>query len=275
MIPIPRAGKNLIRFELALLLAAILVLGWLSHRTNAEFKAAVGWVTHTHEVLNTIEQTQVHLVDAESGQRGYVLTGRESYLEPYTAALTSLDGDIQKLKTLTRHNPVQQKNIAELQILVARRLSLESQTIGLRKTNSTAALALILTDEGKNTMDKIRAAFSQMREYEEQLLVEREKRAQAKSFLTEAVSLALIGVGVIVLFVVVIILYRLEQLQHFVTVCAWTGQVKYEGQWIRLEEYLQRRFGLSVSHGLSRDAFNKVKEEILSQNGKETTPPPG
>jgi CHASE3 domain sensor protein len=275
MIPIQRAGKNLIRLELSLLLAAILVLGWLSHRTNAEFKAAVGWVTHTHEVLNTIEQTQVHLVDAESSQRGYVLTGRESYLEPYTAALAFLDGDLQKLKALTSHNPVQQTNIAELQTLVAKRLSLESQTIGLRKTNSTAALALVLTDEGKNTMDKIRAAFSQMREYEEQLLVDREKRAQAKSFLTEAVSLALIGVGVIVLFVVVIILYRLEQLQHFVTVCAWTSRVQYEGQWIRFDEYLKRRFGVSVSHGISREAMAKMEGEIQTPSRTNNEPPPG
>ena len=72
----------------------------------------------------------------------------------------------------------------------------------------------------------------------------------------------LIGAVAMVLIFIVIILMRLEKLQQVVTVCAWTGQVKYEGQWIRLDEYLQRRFGLSVSHGLSREAEEKMAAEI-------------
>ena len=64
------------------------------------------------------------------------------------------------------------------------------------------------------------------------------------------------------LIAIVVILLRLEKLQQIVTVCAWTGQVKFEGEWIRLDEYLQRRFGLSVSHGLSKEAAEKMIAEI-------------
>jgi hypothetical protein len=55
-------------------------------------------------------------------------------------------------------------------------------------------------------------------------------------------------------------------MRQIVTVCAWTGQVKYEGEWIRLEDYLQRRFGLSVSHGLSKEAAEKMIQEIRQAN---------
>jgi len=74
---------------------------------------------------------------------------------------------------------------------------------------------------------------------------------------------------------IVIILLRLEKLQQVVTVCAWTGQVKYEGQWIRLDEYLERRFGLSVSHGLSREAAAKMASEIKEFNRPGGEQPPG
>jgi hypothetical protein len=58
----------------------------------------------------------------------------------------------------------------------------------------------------------------------------------------------------------------LERLQQFVTVCAWTGQVKYQGQWLRLDEYLERQFGISVSHSLSKEAAEKMKHEIEELN---------
>jgi len=84
----------------------------------------------------------------------------------------------------------------------------------------------------------------------------------------------LIGTVVMVLMLIVIILRRLEKLQQVVTICAWTGQVKHEGQWIRLDEYLQRRFGLSVSHGLSKEAAEKMVAEMkgLTRAGGERPP---
>jgi hypothetical protein len=77
-----------------------------------------------------------------------------------------------------------------------------------------------------------------------------------------------------VLIFIVIILRRLEKLQQVVTICAWTGQVKYEGEWIRLDEYLQRRFGLSVSHGLSQAAAEKMIAEIKVSNRAAGERPP-
>ena len=75
------------------------------------------------------------------------------------------------------------------------------------------------------------------------------------------------------LVMVVVILLRLEKLQEFVTVCAWTGQVKFQGQWLRLDEYLKKQFGIAVSHSLSQDAAEKMMREIEELNRPGSPPP--
>jgi hypothetical protein len=65
---------------------------------------------------------------------------------------------------------------------------------------------------------------------------------------------------------------RMEKLQEFVTVCAWTGQVKFQGQWLKLDDYLKRRFGITVSHSLSQEAADKMMQEIEDLNRR--GPPP-
>jgi hypothetical protein len=76
----------------------------------------------------------------------------------------------------------------------------------------------------------------------------------------------MIGAVAVALVFVVMIMLRVDKLQQFVTVCAWTGQVKFNGQWLRLDEYLQRQFGMSVSHSLSKEAAEKMVREIEELN---------
>jgi hypothetical protein len=101
-----------------------------------------------------------------------------------------------------------------------------------------------------------------MREQEETELNEREQRTQDDAISGQIATVILIGTVAVALIFIVFILVRLEKLQQFVTICAWTGQVKDGNDWIRLDEYLQRRFGLSVSHGVSREAAIKMMHEM-------------
>ncbi len=114
-----------------------------------------------------------------------------------------------------------------------------------------------------------------MREEEGYWLNERQQRTEDNAIASEVASVALIGAVALALLFIVIIRLRLERLQRVVTICAWTGLVKYEGQWIRMDEYLQRRFGLSVSHGLSREASAKIIGEIKESNRPGGERPPG
>ena len=141
------------------------------------------------------------------------------------------------------------------------------------KTNLHDALAIALTDQGKNTMEQIGRVLFQMGQDEEYSLGLSQQHAESNAMSSQITSVVLIGAVAMVLMFIIIILLRLEKLQQVVTVCAWTGQVKFEGQWVRLDEYLQRRFGLSVSHGLSREAAEKMAAELKEFNRPGAGPP--
>src|ERR1700732_3876532 len=91
--------------------AILMFVGWQSYGNTARFAEASEWRKHTYEVLRNLDETVARLVDAETGQRGYILTGDEAYLEPYRATIKNIDQTIRNLKNLTSDNPNQQKRI--------------------------------------------------------------------------------------------------------------------------------------------------------------------
>jgi CHASE3 domain sensor protein len=277
MIPTHSIRKTAFWLGLALPSFALLAIVWVTHLTNGQFNAAFASVTETYNILNMLEQTQAHIADAETGQRGYLLTGRPDYFSLHDTAMAAINNSIQHLKILFRGNPVQETNLAELQSLVTRRLGPNPDTVAFAKTNSVGTVAVILTDAGRDTMNQIRSVLFRMREQQTDLLVTRQQTAEARFLFDQTASLVLVGVTAIALIAVVAILLRLEHLRQIVTVCAWTGQVKFEGEWIRLEDYLKRRFGVSVSHGLSKEAAAKMMQEIRQSNAPSNSqgPPSG
>jgi len=70
----------------ALALAILIFIGGASYRSTAKLMDTADWVTHTHLVLERLSGLIQALTDAETAQRGFLLTGEDSYLEPYTAA---------------------------------------------------------------------------------------------------------------------------------------------------------------------------------------------
>jgi len=275
MKPTQRANKVLFFLGLSLPLLALVMMSWLVHQTTGQFRESFYRVTHTYKIFDVLEQTESHLVDAEVGRRGYLLTRRKDYLIPYNNAMSLIRKDIQQLKTLTNDGLSQRTHIVELQNLVTEQLSIDLEKIAGGKTNSPDAWAITLTDQGKDTMDKIGRVLFQMREEEGYWLNVRQQRTEDNAIASEIASFVLIGAVALALLFIVIIRLRLERLQRVVTICAWTGLVYYEGQWIRMDEYLQRRFGLSVSHGLSREASAKIIAEVKESNHPGGERPPG
>jgi hypothetical protein len=68
------------------------------------------------------------------------------------------------------------------------------------------------------------------------------------------------------LWLVLLITLAPKKLQEIVTLYAWTGRVRFEGQWLRLDEYLKRQFNISVWHGFSQAAAQKIRREIEELN---------
>jgi methyl-accepting chemotaxis protein len=162
---------------------ALLVTGGVGivvYRGVSELVASADWVTHTYKVKEAIAQVGDALKDAETGQRGFVLTGEDRYLEPYQSASKAVDRNIQDLRELTADRGEQQKRIAALQILEAGKLGELAETIALRRQKGErAAVEVVLTDKGKNIMDEARKIMAEMDSEEDELLKQRDQAAKA------------------------------------------------------------------------------------------------
>src|SRR3989454_572584 len=109
---------------IGLVVALLVVNAGLAYRNTRQLLEDAGWVAHTPEVLDLTSDVLRTLVDAETGQRGFLITGKEDFLEPYQQALARLDQQVRTLKDKTQDNPRQQARIEELETLTAERLTL-------------------------------------------------------------------------------------------------------------------------------------------------------
>jgi PAS domain S-box-containing protein len=160
------------------------------------------WVVHTHEVMEKLEHVLSVLKDAETGQRGFVLTGENRYLEPYNAASAEIEKDIDDAASLTKDNPEQQQALKELRNLSRGKLDELRETIELRRNAGMgAALKVIRSDRGKRIMDEIRGLLDRMESRESGLLEQRTRAAgtaarQSTMMLGFGVLLSLVVLGV-------------------------------------------------------------------------------
>lgn len=113
----------------ALLALFLLGNGMLAAWNIATITANERRVAGTLQVLGAIQDTLSSVQDAETGQRGYILTGRASYLEPYTQAAATVREQLTRLRRLTADNPDQQARVGELDQRVAAKLAELEQTI--------------------------------------------------------------------------------------------------------------------------------------------------
>lgn len=143
-------------------------------------------VVLTHEVIVAIDLLQSDVQDAETGQRGYLLTGNERYLEPYERARSQLTARFKELESVMGSDLVQQRRLAELRTDVDRKLDELSRTIAMRRGgNAEAALALVNSDVGKTAMDALRSTIADMR------VVETQERAQRLIAMNSAYNTAI------------------------------------------------------------------------------------
>lgn len=146
-----------------LVLIVFLIVGAVSYYTTTQLIAASDQRKHTYDVLAQLNEVLSSLQDVEMSRRGYLLTGDESYLEPYGSALPKIDRHLQEVKRLTADNPRQQQRLDVLSGLVSERVALTKETIELRRGgNAEAALQIVKTGKGKALLDVIRKAVEEI-----------------------------------------------------------------------------------------------------------------
>ncbi len=111
------------------------------------------------KVLTQIKQWESTVKDAETGQRGYLLTGEDRYLQPYLNALTNLAIEASALRQMVADGELSGGEMSRTADLIQLKLSELAETLQARKQSGLeAALAIVKTDKGKQTMDQIRAS---------------------------------------------------------------------------------------------------------------------
>jgi PAS domain S-box-containing protein len=135
----------------------LLAVSFLSYQDWSAFQRSAPQVQHSRALLQQIEQALSSVKDAESGQRGFVLTGNPDYLDAYNAALSALPGQLAILRASVADEPAQRTRVATLSGLIAEKLDELKETVALRRNEGfKAALSVVETNRGKQTMDAIR-----------------------------------------------------------------------------------------------------------------------
>lgn len=181
--------------------AILVLIATFSHIEWKEFQRSSSGARQTREILETTENLLEAMLDSETGQRGYLLTGREEYLEPYTQAAKTAPVYLSKLEALTSGKSNQRDRVASLMTLVPEKLLELRETLDLYKSQGAeAALDLMLTDRGRAAMESIRRVCAQIDSEEYSGLIQESERAQQRVQQSQLASVA--GSAALVVFLI-------------------------------------------------------------------------
>jgi CheY-like chemotaxis protein/signal transduction histidine kinase/CHASE3 domain sensor protein len=190
---LPLPPKTLIGFLLAVV--AVVIIALLSFQSLQATTTSAASLTQSVQVLGRLEALLSTLTDAETGQRGFLLTGEESYLEPYTDAKDAFPDEIKATRALLANRPEQLRRLDAFESVANLKMTeLESTVAARRAGKSDAAVALVRTDRGKIYMDRIRTAIEEMEVAERQVIAQRGGEAKNAATLSLAVTLGGSGV---------------------------------------------------------------------------------
>ncbi len=219
---LPLQRKLIARFGSAFLIMGIAVA--LVYRNSQRRIEADSLVAHTLQVLNDLERTANLAVDLESGMRGYVITGREDYLEPYLEARVRLPEELKRLRQMTADNASQQSRLSALERLITDQLTFRASVVrSVKEQGLEAGWRLVATRQGKKGMDAIRHLIGEM-EAEEQRLLERRQQTSASADRTAVWGL--VGLGGLIAMILLGAYFQVRQ---------------HLGERLRAEEALRER----------------------------------
>ena len=163
-------------------LALLVGVGIFSYWTTTSLIKANDSQRQLRALLHEIQETRSAVLDAETGQRGYLLVGEKSYLEPYQAAVQIAGQQIDRVNQLKNALPGPTDQIDVLQRLVAAKFAELKKTVELRQTKGIeAAMQVVRTNQGQNLMNEIRGVVAQITQESQERLTQYDRRIVALS----------------------------------------------------------------------------------------------
>jgi methyl-accepting chemotaxis protein len=141
----------------------LLVIGTIAYLSITSLEATSIEVTRTYTILNRINTVLSLMQDAETGARGFVITGDDSFLEPYVSATGSIDSMVDQLRSMTSDNLNQQRLLDELEPVISAKMAQLQEAIDTgRRSGLEAAVEFISSGTGKLLMDDVRSLLAEM-----------------------------------------------------------------------------------------------------------------
>ncbi len=165
-------------FIILLIIGLLTANGWFAFYNIRRLYQEAGLVAHTYQTIGTVQNISWVLTEAESAQRGYLLTGEPRFLELYRMAAPAINDHLAELSRLTADNPFQNERIAVFKNSINKRLKILHDNLSLRtpKGFASARAAGYLT-RGKAEMDAVRGQIREFIDEEKQLLGQRSQNA--------------------------------------------------------------------------------------------------
>lgn len=186
----------------ALAAVSVVLIAWFSYDSLVDRTVAAERVERSAAVLDALDDSLSLAKDAETGQRGFLLSGQARYLEPYTVAKAGLDARLQRLQELIAGDVDQERRIATMRQLTLEKMAEIDETVGLRQRgDSAAAQAVFETDHGRLIMDKIRAVAAEIDDNEQRKQERQHKEWRDASDRTVWVSMG----GATILFALILV----------------------------------------------------------------------
>ncbi len=190
--------RVLIGFTITMLV--LLMLGIFSYHSTQRLMDASNLETHASRVMNTAERVVKAMIDMESGQRGFLITGTEDFLEPYYDASSHIDSYLNRLDSLTDKDSVQQGKIDSLRVMVTHQTQWIQNVVELRRQSFEQAQALVATGQGKRNTDAIRMAIKNIQDTEMNLFRSRSTITETSVQQFQYSLIGLVAVMIIVIF---------------------------------------------------------------------------
>jgi signal transduction histidine kinase len=243
------SGKLIASFALLILV----LIGALSFWSEVRNETDREWVTHTLLVVEKLQAVRIDITQAETGERGYMLTGQERYLELYRRGVSRVREDMTELSDLIADNPTQQKAILHLNPLVISRLAELAEGIEVRKQSVLAGVeAVARANNGEKWMGQIAAQIAEMRHTEGQLLGTRMEAAAASAKKMKILIVGGNGLAVLILLIKGFIIHRETGRRNRAESSLLQANDRLEGRTAELLEanIEMETFAYSVAHDL-------------------------
>jgi methyl-accepting chemotaxis protein WspA len=199
--------QQILRRGFGTIFTLILITNIVAQYTKNTLIKSLDNVTSSYKISQELAQLDTLLLEAETGQRGYLYTGKENFLEPYNEANASINVQLAELRE-KMSNPTQQEKLGQLQTLIRERIDYLEKTIQLQKSGrEQEAKNIVSAGTGLEIMAKLRGKITEIKETENRFLDERKKLArEAEIFSTYfalSSTLMIVGVGVLISWVII------------------------------------------------------------------------